>query len=57
LLPCLQVSLSLIHSEVVVVPSTGEVTRALFRLLHNLADSAKAFVRWMDGTCIEAPEQ
>jgi dynein heavy chain len=56
LLP-LQVALSLIQSEVVVVPSTGEVSTALSRLVHNLAESGKPFVRWMDGTCIEAPEQ
>lgn len=57
LAPHKQVALSLIQSEVVVVPSTVEVAKALQRLLHNMAESAKPFVRWMDGTCIEAPEQ
>lgn len=43
--------------EVVVSPSTSEASKQLGRLLRNLVESAKPFVRWMDGTCAEAPEQ
>ena len=53
----LQVRLSLIPPEVVLAPSTGEVTKQLLRTMRNLAESAKAFRRWMDGTCLECPEQ
>jgi len=56
-LPKTQVALSLMMPEVVVVPSTAEMGRQLGRLLRNLVESAKPFVRWMDGTCLEAPEQ
>lgn len=53
----LQVTLSLIQPEVVLAPSTGEVTKLLLRATRNLAESAKAFRRWQDGTCLECPEQ
>ncbi len=55
--PAFQVTLSLIQPEVVLTPSTGEVTKQLVRMLRNLAESSKAFVRWMDGSCLECPEQ
>lgn len=56
-LSLVQVALSLLPPEVVVSPSSAEVGRQLGRLLRNLVESAKPFVRWMDGTCLEAPEQ
>ena len=34
-----------------------QVNKALGRLVRSLVESTKAFVRWMDGTCIETPEQ
>ena len=52
-----QVALALLAPEVVVVPSTAEASKQLGRLLRNLVESAKPFVRWMDGTCLPAPEQ
>ncbi len=55
--PPLQVALLLLPPEVVVTPSSAEVGRQLGRLLRNVVESSKPFVRWMDGTCIEAPEQ
>ncbi|PRW56454.1 flagellar inner arm dynein 1 heavy chain alpha [Chlorella sorokiniana] len=55
--PLFRVSLALLASEVVVFPSTAEASKQLGRLLRNLVESAKPFHRWMDGTCIEAPEQ
>ena len=56
-LPPPQVCLALLASEVTVSPSTAEASKQLGRLLLNLVESAKPFRRWMDGTCIEAPEQ
>lgn len=55
--PLLHVQLALLASEVVVSPSMAEVSKQLSRLMRNVVDSAKAFVRWMDGTCLEAPPQ
>jgi dynein heavy chain len=55
--PLFRVALALLQPEVVVAPSTGEVSKQLGRMLRNLVESAKPFVRWMDATCLEAPEQ
>ena len=55
--PLLRVTLELLPPEVVCTPSMAEVSKQLSRLMRNLVDSSKAFVRWMDGTCLEAPEQ
>lgn len=55
--PAPQVSLSLLSAEVLVSPSTSEASKQLGRLLRNLVESARPFVRWMHGTCVEAPEQ
>lgn len=55
--PLLRISLELLQPEVVVTPSMAEVGKQLSRLMRNLVDSSKSFVRWMDGTCVEAPEQ
>ena len=55
--PLFRVALALLQPEVVVAPSTGEASKQLGRMLRNLVESAKPFVRWMDGTCLEAPEQ
>ena len=41
----------------VVNPSVQEVNKLLGRLVRSLVESTKPFVRWMDGTCIETPEQ
>lgn len=34
-----------------------KVNKALGRLVRSLVESSKSFVRWMDGSCIETPEQ
>ena len=38
-------------------PSAGDARLTLGRLLRGVVESAKAFPRWMDGTCVccEAP--
>ena len=52
----LQVSLHLHAPEVVVHPSASEMKKALARTARSLAECAKSFKRWMDGTCIETPD-
>jgi dynein heavy chain len=54
---CLQLKMSLQNSEVIVAPPIKEATKLLTNLIKNVAESGKAFVRWMDGTCIEMPDQ
>jgi dynein heavy chain len=39
------------------VTTYAQVSKALGRLVRSLVDSTKLFVRWMDGTCVETPEQ
>lgn len=34
-----------------------QLSKILGRVVRGLIESSKPFVRWMDGTCIEAPEQ
>ncbi len=38
-------------------PPLPEVRKQLGRLVRGLVESAKPFVRWMDGSCLETPEQ
>jgi dynein heavy chain len=45
------------NQEVVVAPPIKEATKLLTALIKNVAESGKAFVRWMDGTCIIMPDQ
>lgn len=51
-----QVSLHLHAPEVVVHPSASEMKKALARTARSLAECAKSFKRWMDGTCVETPD-
>ena len=53
----LQVAVHLRAPEVVVQPSLNDIKRTLMRLARLAVESSKAFVRWMDGTCIPCPEQ
>lgn len=39
-----------------VQPSVNDLKKVLGRLARNQVESSKPFVRWMSGTCIEAPE-
>jgi len=55
--PLFKVSALLSSPEVVVQPPISEVTKFLSRLVRNLVECTRPFVRWMDGTCIETPEQ
>jgi dynein heavy chain len=53
----LQMSFSLQSSEIVIQPPVSEVNKSLGKVVRSLLESSKAFVRWMDGTCTETPEQ
>jgi len=56
-MPLFKVQAVLVHPEVVLQPPVAEVTKFLSRLVRNMVESTRSFVRWMDGTCIETPEQ
>ena len=47
-------SLQLSRPDVIVQPNAAEVKKMVARLALALVESAKQFVRWMDGTCLEA---
>ena len=49
-----QVKLQMLHSDIVMQPSAAEIKKALGGLLLRLHETALPFVRWMDGTCLEA---
>ena len=53
----LQLNFSLQGIEIVIQPPISEVNKALGKLVRSLLESCKAFVRWMDGTCLETPQQ
>ena len=50
-----KVSLSLSHPEIIMSPSVNDVNKSLGKLSKKFVECTKLFVRWMDGTCIEAP--
>jgi hypothetical protein len=52
-----QLKTSLQNSEVVIAPPVKEVSKLLSAYIKNVAESAREFVRWMDGTCLEMPDQ
>ena len=55
--PLTQLTAVLRVPEMMLQPSAGDARLTLGRLLRGVVESAKAFVRWMDGTCVccEAP--
>lgn len=50
--PVFKVVVSLNGKEFVVSPSLTEVDKILTKGVRNMAESARAFVRWMHGTCM-----
>lgn len=52
-----QLKLSLQAGELVVAPPLKEATKLLAGFVKNVAESGREFVRWMDGTCLEMPDQ
>jgi dynein heavy chain len=53
----LQLKTSLQNGEVIMVPPIKEATKLLTTFIRNVGESSRSFVRWMDGTCIEMPDQ
>lgn len=49
--------MSLNNPEIIVQPPVNEVNKLLGRLVRNIVEGTKPFVRWMHKTCIETPEQ
>jgi dynein heavy chain len=39
--------------NIIVTPNIQDIYKTLSKLLKNIPESAKAFVRWMDGSCHE----
>lgn len=52
-----QLKTSLQNSEVVLAPPVKEAGKLLSAYVKNVAESCREFVRWMDGTCLEMPDQ
>ncbi len=55
--PLFRISASLQSQDVVIQPPVNEVNKALGRMVRSMVESTKPFVRWMDGTCVETPDQ
>ena len=53
----MQIRLSLSNPEILVSPTIPDISKILSKLWRNMVESTKLFVRWMDGTCIETPDQ
>lgn len=49
-----QMMLQLSYPDIAMQPTTADIKKALARLALCLVESTKLFVRWMDGTCLEA---
>ncbi len=47
-------TLRLSYPDVVMEPSSADIKKALARLASSIVEGTKSFVRWMDGTCLEA---
>lgn len=59
-LPCClhpQVTLSLQNMDVCEQPPINDMNKQLARMMRSMVESTRQFVRWMDGTCMECPDQ
>ena len=54
MLRALQVKLQLLHPDIVMQPSPAEIRKAVAGIMSSLHETSQPFVRWMDGTCLEA---
>ena len=50
----LQVKLQLLHGDIMMQPSAPELRKAVASIMSRLHETSQPFVRWMDGTCLEA---
>ncbi|GMI47335.1 hypothetical protein TrCOL_g3071 [Triparma columacea] len=53
--PICQVKVSLNGKDLVVSPQLSDIHKYLNKCVKSLPESAKMFIRWMNGTCIETP--
>ena len=51
--PLFKVFVALNGKELVVTPSLTDVDKNITKVIRNIAESARFFVRWMHGTCIK----
>ena len=56
-LPLFKINAQLSAADIIVQPPVSEVTKLMGRLIRNIVECTRPFMRWMDGTCIDAPEQ
>jgi dynein heavy chain len=52
--PLFRVSAMFTDPELMLSPSVVDVQKMLHKFVVNIAESAKSFIRWLDGTCEEA---
>eukprot|EP00892_Ulva_mutabilis_P000669 jgi/Ulvmu1/10602/UM065_0058.1 len=57
MMPLFKIHVSLSNPEVLVSPTLADTAKILSKLWRNMVESTKSFIRWMDGTCLETPEQ
>ena len=55
--PLFKIHVMLNAPDIIVQPSPRDIAKFLGALSNNVLDCANSFTRWMDGTCLEAPEQ
>ena len=55
--PLFRISANLVNPEIVLQPPVNEVTKVMGRIVRNLIECSRPFIRWMRGTCIETPKQ
>jgi dynein heavy chain len=55
--PLIRVKASYIAPDVILSPDVPTITKYLRRAVYQILKSSKAFLRWMDGTCMEVEVQ
>eukprot|EP00210_Caulerpa_lentillifera_P005286 g5050.t1 len=53
--PLFKVLITLSSPEILVTPSVNDINKSLGRVTRKFVECTKQFIRWMDGTCLEAP--
>uniref|UniRef100_A0A7S4D2X3 Dynein-1, subspecies f n=1 Tax=Eutreptiella gymnastica TaxID=73025 RepID=A0A7S4D2X3_9EUGL len=51
--PLFKIIASLAASDIVTSPAMGEIQATLSKVMRNIIETTKMFVRWMDGACID----
>ena len=53
----MKVETTLTGSDIILRPTVSEIHKLVLQTLRDVVEGSRAFVRWMDGTCIETPPQ